>query len=242
MLPVPQQEQAHEACLLLTVPLGRGMERAEDPPLFQGSKWPGQKGGFAGRVPCPVEPVLTKGSKCLTLAHFPSLMLTAGHPLPGPGCHPTGGRGHSEVETQWLRLPWVQQGWGEGVLCFGSHCPEPLAWWCLCSFQGTPRTAPELLGARCWQMKSRHTRGLHKLSQSPCREATSFSQQTLRSPELLAKNSGRRQWGNSRAVGSRISQARWGGGHSACSPVRGLCWSKGTPTRAHGRAEVGGAF
>lgn len=60
--------------------------------------------------------------------------------------------------------------------------------------QGTPRTAQELLGACCWQMKSRHTRGLHKLSQSPCREATSFSQQTLRSPELLAKSSGRPQW------------------------------------------------
>lgn len=33
--------------------------------------------------------------------------------------------------------------------------------------QGTPRTAQELLGACCWQMKSRHTRGLHKLSPKP---------------------------------------------------------------------------
>lgn len=28
------------------LPLGRGTERVEAPSLFQGSEWPGQKGGF----------------------------------------------------------------------------------------------------------------------------------------------------------------------------------------------------
>lgn len=91
MPPVPQQEQAHQVCLLLTVPLGRGMERAKDPPLSQGSKRPGQKEGFTGKVPYLVELLLTKGSKCLALDPFPSLMLTLAPSL-GAGLPPYGRR------------------------------------------------------------------------------------------------------------------------------------------------------
>lgn len=102
--------------------------------------------------------------------------------IPSLGWAATRGWGGS---TQVTRDPVVKAALGPvrcgGLFCFGRCCPEPPGHWCLCSLQGIPRTAQELLGPVVGKQKADTPEGYTRCPNAPQRSHCS-SQQTLREP------------------------------------------------------------